>query len=139
MEHCHQSRLRSLSRAESPSQLALILATDDGVEIDMRRFGAHVYETLTGDRQGAAAMLAVKAPGAHVDIAPTWMVEDASKYSKMEYERTQRVRGRGRGDGGKGDERAKGSGGAAASGAQAAEGARGRGGRGDRGRGGRGK
>ena len=44
-------------------------------------------------------MLAVKAPGARVDIAPTWMVEEASKHSKMQYERTQRVRGRGKGDG----------------------------------------
>ena len=52
----------ALSRAETPSQLALILATDDGVEIDMRRLGAHVYGTRTGDWQGAAAMLAVKAP-----------------------------------------------------------------------------
>ena len=62
----------ALSRAETPSQLALIFATNDGVEIDMRRFGAHVYETRTGDRQGAALMLAVKAPESHVDIAPGW-------------------------------------------------------------------
>ena len=73
----------AISRGDNPAQLAVILATDDGLEIDLRRLSAHVYETRTGDRQGAAAMLAVKAPGAHVDIAPTWMVEEASKHSKM--------------------------------------------------------
>ena len=89
----------AIASGDNPAQLAVILATNDGLRIDLRRLSAHVYETRTGDRHGAAAMLAVKAPGTHVDIAPTWMVEGASKHSKMEYERTQRVQGCGKGDG----------------------------------------
>ena len=50
-------------------------------------------------------MLAVRAPGQDVDVAPSWLVEEATKHSKVEYERTQRTRGRARGRGseGKGD------------------------------------
>ena len=42
-------------------------------------------------------MLAVKAPGAHVDIAPSWMIDEASKLARIEHYRAQRGRGHGRG------------------------------------------
>ena len=42
-------------------------------------------------------MLAVRALGADVDVAPIWLIGEASKPAKFECERTQRVRGRGGG------------------------------------------
>ena len=69
-------------------------------------------------------MLAVSAPGTHSDVAPSWMLEEATSHSKMEYQRGERVhktsagrtsessfpRGGGGGFGGKGGGRAKGGG-----------------------------
>ena len=60
-----------ISSSDNPAQLADVLANSDELEVELRRLAAHVYEARTGDRQGAASMLAVKAPGAHVDIAPS--------------------------------------------------------------------
>ena len=74
------------------------LATDDNLEIKLRRLSSYVYETRTGDQVGAASMLAVQPPGAGLDLAPTWLVTDATAHSKAEYQRTERV-GKTRGGG----------------------------------------
>ena len=62
-------------------------------------------------------MLAVKAPGSEVDIAPSWMVSEATTYSKGEYQRSERVKSlnkqKEKGDRkGKGDGKSKKGGGA---------------------------
>ena len=43
-------------------------------------------------------MLAIKAPGAASDIAPTWLVSEVTAHSKAEFQRAERVR-RGAGKG----------------------------------------
>ena len=68
-----------------------MLATDDYLEIGLRRLASYVYETRTKDATGARQMLALMAPGASVDIAPSWMVTDATAHSKAEYQRDERV------------------------------------------------
>ncbi len=115
-----------------------LLATDDFLEIGLRRLAAQVYEDRTHDKAGAKAMLAIQAPGAATDIAPAWMVSDATVFSKAEHQRAERVtaasRGRGTGGGSYGGGSNRGGGGGA--------GPRGRGNRGggggNRGRGNRG-
>ena len=120
-----------ISGSDNPAQLAEVLANSDELEVELRRLGAHVYEARTGDRQGAASMLAVKAPGAHVDIAPSWLVERASQLARSEHYRARLGLGRGRGAGaaderGKGNE-VRGKGGTDLSGSAPAQGQPGRG------------
>ena len=69
-----------------------MLATDDLVELYLRRLAAFVYGTRTSDWSGANYILAVKAPGSEVDVAPTWLVSDATAFSKAEYQREDRVK-----------------------------------------------
>ena len=94
-------------------QVALMLATDDLAEVYLRRLASYVYGKRTGDWSGANYMLAVKAPGSEVDIAPSWMISEATNFSKSEYQRTERVKAlnkQGKGDGkgrGKGDGKGK--------------------------------
>ena len=68
------------------------LASDDGLELALRRLSSFIYEKRTGDKSGAVHMLGVAPPGAEADVAPTWMVEGASTHSKAEYQRDQRVK-----------------------------------------------
>ncbi len=84
----------------TPESLVGFLASDDGIEIKMRRLAALVHLKRSGDMVSATRMLAIKPPGTAVDLAPTWLVEDATAYSKAEYQRSQRVKG-GRGRGGR--------------------------------------
>ena len=67
------------------------MATDDNLEIKLRRLSSFVYETRTGDRVGAASMLAIQPPGAGLDLAPSWLVTDATAHSKAEFQRSERV------------------------------------------------
>ena len=67
------------------------MLTDDLVELYLRRLASYVYGTRTGDWSGANYMLAVKAPGSEVDIAPDWLVTDATAFSKAEHQRATRV------------------------------------------------
>ncbi len=113
-----------IGRCASPAEETRLLATNDFIETGMRRLAAYMHEGRSKDTTGARRMLAVQAPGANVDIAPEWMVADATTHSKTEHQRDERVAAaacRG-GGGGKGDGRGRG-------------GARGRkgGGRGDQG------
>ena len=129
----------AVGKARDDAAVVTMLATSDLLEMSLRQLASYVYESRTHDRSGARAMLAVAAPGASVDIVPSWLVADCTQHSKMEHQRDERVqasyRARGRG-GNRG--RGGGGGGAAPSG-DAAAGAtnpqdRGRG-RGRRGRG----
>ena len=60
-------------------------------------------------------MSAQQAPGMQSDVAPSWMVSDATIHSKMEHQRTERVKqarkldgdGKGKPPGGKGDGKGK--------------------------------
>ena len=86
----------SLARCtDDPSRVAL-LASDDGVEIALRRLASFVYFQRTRDSDGAQHMLALSAPGAHTDVAPTWLVSESTVHSKNEYQRAERVRAVGR-------------------------------------------
>ena len=111
-------------------QEATFLAASDSMEIKLRRLAAHVHYARTGDLTAYTRMLALQPPGTSSDVAPKWMVEDATTYSKTEHQRDQRVkesergRGRGRGFRGRGDQ--QGGGGAGAGNDRG----RGRGGRG---------
>ncbi len=138
-------RLRDFIEAKDDQGLFRTLAVDDGLEIKLRRLASFLYEARTGDRAGAMHMLAVAPPGSQVDIAPSWLVTEATAHSKAEHQRAERaygarrgarVRGRGGagGDGGRG--RGTGGDGAASTGAGDAGDGRG-GGRGRRGRRGR--
>ena len=80
-----------LGRCSSPLEETKILATDDCMEIGLRRLAAFMYEGRSKDQSGARRMLAVQAPGAKMDIAPEWMVSDATAYSKTEHQRDERV------------------------------------------------
>ena len=83
----------------------------DSIEIVLRALAAFVYHKRTGDSDASRSMLAIRAPGALTDIAPAWLVSDASQYAKSESQRKERGRkgdgikggtGRPSGDGGKG-------------------------------------
>ena len=67
-----------------------LLATDDSIETILRALAAFVHHRRTGDAETSNHMLAIRAPGAMVDIAPTWLVTEASVHSKLEYQRRDR-------------------------------------------------
>ena len=97
-----------MSQSGTPEQQLRRLATDDQLEMKLRRLASYVYGNRTGDKIGAASMLAVQPPGAGLDLAPTWLVAEATQHSKNEHQREERVhkapgRGRGGKDKGKGD------------------------------------
>ena len=104
----------TLGRCPNAASESQVLATDDYLEIGLRRLASYVYETRTKDATGARQMLALTAPGASVDIAPSWMVTDATAHSKAEYQRDERVSfaasRRGGGAGGRGGKGKKGKG-----------------------------
>ena len=108
--------IASASASGEAAKLRL-LATDDVVEIGLRRLASHVYETRTHDHAGAAAMLVVPPPGVQRDVAPSWMVSEATVFSKNEHQRDERVAaaskkpktGEGKGKG-KGKDKGKGAG-----------------------------
>ncbi len=133
-----------LGPLRSDAEIYHTLAVNDGLEMKLRNPSASLYENRTGDRAGAAHMLAVAVPGHQSDLAPTWMVTDATEHSKREHQRVERVAAERRGFRGRGDGRARGGrgegdgrGGGGTGGDGAADGAAGGGGRG-RGRGRRG-
>ena len=80
-----------LSKAENGAEAMAWLASDDTLEMLLRRLASYVYEMRTKDKTGAAAMLAVRAPGSAVDVAPTWLVQEITTFSKAEHQRGERV------------------------------------------------
>ena len=79
--------------------LLAFLGTSDTAEIILRRLASFKYRQRTGDKVGAQQMLAVHAPGSSAEIAPSWMVQEAPLYSKVEWQRADRVSKSGRGRG----------------------------------------
>ncbi|CAK0839421.1 unnamed protein product [Prorocentrum cordatum] len=78
------------ARVKSQVELLNLLAGDDGLEMNLRRIASSVYDKRTGDKSGAQKMLAIPPPGAGVDLAPTWLVTEATAHSKMEHQRAER-------------------------------------------------
>ena len=68
-----------------------MLATNDFLELFLRRLASYVYLTRTGDKTGAMQMLGAVPPGTQADIAPGWMVNEASSYSRAEWKRNQQT------------------------------------------------
>ena len=103
-----------------------VLAQNDTIEVNLRRLAAYIFAHRTGDYEAANHMLASRAPGTAADIAPSWMVTEASSHSKAEHQRHERVKagtkryddkGKGRGKDGKGKGRGRGAGGGGGGGA----------------------
>ena len=67
------------------------LNSDDQLELALRHLSAYIYEHRTKDYVGGARLRAVQAPGSQVDIAPSWMIADATAHSKQEHQRDERV------------------------------------------------
>jgi hypothetical protein len=103
----------AVGHCQSDTELYTRLISDDQLELSLRHLSAHVYEQRTRDYVGGARLRAVVAPGSSVDIAPNWLISEATLHSKMEHQREERVhaelrRRAGRGDGhGKGDRKGK--------------------------------
>ncbi len=120
----------AVARCSSAAELNQLLVSNDGIEIKLRRMAAEEYRARTGDLVGANQMLAVKAPGVGVDLAPGWLVSEVTQYSKVEHQRQERVKASGRGGRGAGQANQQ----QVPQGEQAGgAGERGRGGRGGRG------
>ncbi|CAK0872525.1 unnamed protein product [Prorocentrum cordatum] len=88
-----------LGGCKTQSELLTRLASDDALELHLRRLASYVYEMRTKDKLGAAAMLAVRPPGSAADLAPTWLVTEATTHSKAEHQRDERVHGASKRDG----------------------------------------
>ena len=69
------------------------LATDDLVEIHLRRLSSYVYGSRAGDWSGANFMLAVQAPGSEMGIGPSWLITQATAtaHSKSEFQQSEQV------------------------------------------------
>ena len=80
-----------LSQGGSSAGIANILSEDDMVELNLRRLASYVYQTRTKDARGAAQMLGTLPPGSGSDLAPTWLVSEATMHSKNEHQRDERV------------------------------------------------
>ncbi len=94
---------------QAPEHFMSFLSSDDSMEIKMRRLASYVHLKRSGDLNSATRMLAIKPPGTNMDLAPNWLVDESTSYSKAEHQRRQRVsgsggnnRGRGRGRAGQG-------------------------------------
>ena len=83
----------ALARVGAYGDLALhqALATDDMLELGLRRIAAYIYEERTRDATGALVMQGVAPPGSSVDIAPSWLVSESTLHSKFEHQRDERV------------------------------------------------
>jgi hypothetical protein len=84
-----------------------LLASSEECEIGLRRLAAYIFEDRTHDSVAARIIQGSAPPGAKVDIAPTWLLSDASNHSRTEAKRQHQVNSlRNR----KGDKGPKGSG-----------------------------
>ena len=93
-----------VAQCADAASLNMALATSDSLENKLRRLASEEYWRRTGDRTGANMILAIKAPGISMDLAPKWLIDDVTGYSKAEHQRNERVAAakrnrRGRGDG----------------------------------------
>ena len=111
------------AKGSHPKALSLI-AKSDIAEVALRRLASYVHERRTGDRDAAISMLAIKPTNLSHDIAPSWLVSEASVFSQSEFKRRERAKAhrgggfdrgnpseKGRGKGGRGNKKKPGGGG----------------------------
>ena len=90
-----------IATCRTHAELMALLSTDDLLEINLRSLAAWLHFKRTGDTDAADSMLAVRAPGSMMDVAPSWLLTSAANHSSAEFKRKQRSGGKG-GSGGKG-------------------------------------
>jgi len=81
----------ALADLATDGEVLTFLATNDQMEVCLRHLGAHQYQQRTRDRTGAAMMRAISTPGSGKDVVPSWMVNEATTFSKSEFQRGERV------------------------------------------------
>ena len=81
----------AVSQGRTDQELMSKLAMDDTLEMHLRRLASIKFRLRTGVKSAAEQMLALHAPGASPDIAPTWLVADVTQHSKTEHQRTERL------------------------------------------------
>ena len=79
------------SRRDGDRGVMQLLATSDELELGLRRIPAFVYQDRTRDRAGAVVIQGSVPPGSNRDVAPSWLVSDATIHSKNEHQRSERV------------------------------------------------
>ena len=130
----------AVSQCRTDQELMSKLAMDDTLEMHLRRLASIKFRLRTGDKSAAEQMLALHAPGASADIAPTWLVADVTQHSKTEHQRTERLSSAATRSGGGGDSGGKGRGAGGGQKSAYSDNPKGRGkGRGDKGKGDKGR
>ena len=81
-----------LAACTSEAEILAALNSSDQAELALRRIASWQYVQRTGDQSGGDRILGSVAPGRLVDVAPAWMITDATLHSKMEHQRASRVR-----------------------------------------------
>ena len=81
-----------LAACTSEAEILAALNSSDQAELALRRIASWQYVQRTGDQSGGDRILGSVAPGRLVDVAPAWMIADATLHSKMEHQRASRVR-----------------------------------------------
>ena len=79
---------------DNHSQRLIVLSTGVLFEVSLCWLAAHAHEARARDSVAAAHMLSVRPPGSGADVAPGWLVTEASLASKCDLQREQRVRER---------------------------------------------
>ena len=74
-----------------------MLASEDTLELKLRRLASKVHEIRTGDKDAALHMLAISLPGRKRDVAPGWLIAEAQTHSKAFHQQSERVGKRGGG------------------------------------------
>ena len=76
----------------SQAQALSLIARSDTAEVALRRLASYVHEKRTGDRDAATSMLAIKPTNLSHDIAPAWLVSEASLFAQGEHKRRERAK-----------------------------------------------
>jgi len=85
-----------LAKAETDDAKVAALRSSDALELHLRRLSSFAYEKRTRDVRGAQRILAQRAPGSQGDLGPKWLINEATAFTKVEFQRDSYVRGRGR-------------------------------------------
>ena len=88
-----------LAPCRSELEVTQKISASDTCEIHLRALASFVHYRRTKDKEAAQAMLGLRAPGTSTDIAPTWLVSQASAHSKSEFQRYERGRAQARQEG----------------------------------------
>ena len=80
-----------VAQCRTDQELMALLASNDMLEMHMRRLASEKFKKRTGDKSAASQMLALQAPGTAADVAPSWLVRDATEHSKTEHQRGERI------------------------------------------------